>query len=858
MARTQYDKETIKREAAGRWPEIATSEYRIGPEFLSVKHGPCPRCGGTDRWMVFDDFAQTGGAICNQCGTFGDGIDLGEWWLSEDFKSVLHRLAVKFGHASQNGNGHANGKAKKKRNKPPFDLQFIKASDEASDILLAGWCMKKPPITVAALKLCGAKIARYRGGEFIVVALPQFGENRSTCGWTIYSITGGTLPAYGKKGPPKYTKVLQAPGSKSGLIASVDSPAGKVVWKCEGPPDMLALMSQPDRLENHVAVTNASGTGENPKWMVDWFSGAARCNVNHDADIPGQSGAGRWSEAIANVVTDTRNVQLGYPLEKNHGKDLRDWFNEGHTFGELLALAEQSEPVSARRLPKTIYLGTDESRVIDESLTELAKVSGIFQRGGQLVHVVQNAAPPAGLLRSPAPRIRIMEDARAKELLSTAATFMHRGEAEDEVAATPAWVVRGIAARGQWQEIPAVDAVIEAPALRPDGTIIETPGFDRETGTYFHAAIDFLPTPENPTHADACESIAALKQVIIDFPFKGDEHRAAAICGMLTPFARLAFTGPSPLNLVDGNMPGTGKGLLVDAITLPFAGREIARMANPKSDEECRKKITSIAMAGESMVLVDNVAGPFGCPSLDAALTATTWNDRILSTNEMTGAIPLAVTWYCTVNNCVLAADTVRRSLHVRLESPVENPEERTGFDHPDLLAWMKDERPVLVRHCLTILRAYFVAGRPDQNLPTWGSFEGWSRLVRSAVVWAGMADPSKARKELASQADREGQLLRQLVAGWLEIDALGSGISIAAVYRALDAEDKANAEGPAPTDMYPVLRAVLAELSKENDKRPTPQSLGMKLHHLRGRIIDGKHFACKPGQYGAEWSVRD
>ena len=41
------------------------------------------------------------------------------------------------------------------------------------------------------------------------------------------------------------------------------------------------------------------------------------------------------------------------------------------------------------------------------------------------------------------------------------------------------------------------------------------------------------------------------------------------------------------------------------------------------------------------------------------------------------------------------------------------------------------------------MLRAYHVAGRADQKLPSCGSFEQWSRLVRSAVVWTGMKDPA-------------------------------------------------------------------------------------------------------------------
>ena len=35
-------------------------------------HGPCPDCGGTDRFRAFDDVNDSGGLLCNQCGKRSD------------------------------------------------------------------------------------------------------------------------------------------------------------------------------------------------------------------------------------------------------------------------------------------------------------------------------------------------------------------------------------------------------------------------------------------------------------------------------------------------------------------------------------------------------------------------------------------------------------------------------------------------------------------------------------------------------------------------------------------------------------------------------------------------------------------
>jgi putative DNA primase/helicase len=62
--------DTIER-ARGRWREILPL-LGIATPFLSNKHGPCPICGGKDRYR-YDDRDGTGSYYCNQCGP-GCGI----------------------------------------------------------------------------------------------------------------------------------------------------------------------------------------------------------------------------------------------------------------------------------------------------------------------------------------------------------------------------------------------------------------------------------------------------------------------------------------------------------------------------------------------------------------------------------------------------------------------------------------------------------------------------------------------------------------------------------------------------------------------------------------------------------------
>ncbi|MDT8955239.1 DUF927 domain-containing protein [Aeromonas caviae] len=58
--------------ACGHWPELLAA---VGIDTPSRgKHGPCPACGGKDRFRL-DDKEGRGTWICNQCGN-GDGLDL--------------------------------------------------------------------------------------------------------------------------------------------------------------------------------------------------------------------------------------------------------------------------------------------------------------------------------------------------------------------------------------------------------------------------------------------------------------------------------------------------------------------------------------------------------------------------------------------------------------------------------------------------------------------------------------------------------------------------------------------------------------------------------------------------------------
>jgi putative DNA primase/helicase len=80
--------ETLQR-AQHRWREILP-RFGIDTRFLINRHGPCPLCGGRDRFR-FDDRDGTGSYICNQCGA-GVGVILIRKLKGWDFKTACDEI----------------------------------------------------------------------------------------------------------------------------------------------------------------------------------------------------------------------------------------------------------------------------------------------------------------------------------------------------------------------------------------------------------------------------------------------------------------------------------------------------------------------------------------------------------------------------------------------------------------------------------------------------------------------------------------------------------------------------------------------------------------------------------------------
>jgi hypothetical protein len=381
-----------------------------------------------------------------------------------------------------------------------------------------------------------------------------------------------------------------------------------------------------------------------------------------------------------------------------------------------------------------------------------------------------------------------------------------------------------------------------------EGRLASEEGYDSLTKTYFMGGVQ-IEVKDAPTKEDAEVAVATLLDIVQDFPFASDEHRAGWLAGVLSPLARYAHDGNAPIILVQANGPRIGKTTLVKVIAEIVTGSTCPVTTFTKNEDETRKRHLSILRTAPPMELIDNVVGQFGGQNVNAIATTRTFEDRVLGTSKQL-SVTNDTTWYVTGNNIMLAPDTAERCVNVRMQSDLAKPQLRSDFKYPNLFETVRERRSALLSAALTILKAFTKAGKPDQGLAAWGGFEAWSRLVRGALVFAGAADPAASRLELEEGSDVESHDKSELLAG-LEEWQQSVGATSGNLARDILTSIRQN-----PT-VAPTLRGYLEELSGIPGSIPTPGTLSRHLREFGGRNIKGRVLrAEKDNKNGHRWFV--
>lgn len=323
---------------------------------------------------------------------------------------------------------------------------------------------------------------------------------------------------------------------------------------------------------------------------------------------------------------------------------------------------------------------------------------------------------------------------------------------------TPCTLPRSIAIqvceaiRQQVTVVPEIKGFASLPIVRPDGTIHLDVGLDPITGIYRRPGVD-VTIPDDPTPADVQAALDILNDILADFLFADDLDRIAALGALLTIVIR--HDGPLPVLLIQAKIPGTGKTYLAEIIQAIAVGRSNVS-SWPKDEEELRKRVTSHLMAGDPVVVFDNLDRKMRTGVWAGALTANVWSDRVMRENRIANC-PNRSMWIATGNNIALGGDIGRRFWTIDMDTNLAHPERRTGLRHPNLLAHVIQNRGRIVSALLTLVQAWRRAGSPATTIP-FGNFTDWATAVGGILDHAGEHGFLARRDEQRAEMDTDEQ----------------------------------------------------------------------------------------------------
>ena len=345
--KTTLCKDRIKETAKGREIEILKNVAGIPEELLNnKKEHPCPKCNGNTRFRLIN--AEAGAVRCNWCfeEKCGDFIAAVQWMRECNFAEALLLIDEYLEKTPK-------PEALKTITKTTTQKKRLWKFDETPDHnAITDWCRKhKKGTGLGGVLRCRGTTGWYDSSdrEEPSLYLPMFDADlEKITGGVTYLLDGTEID--GKK-------VINIPGSKSGIIGTVDvlqklfDEHGKdgnthqirTVYKVEGPTDAIAIAEAIPELERQsVAVfANACGANENPdktpyKELIEAIA-AAGCDLVlvGDNDDPGQSGVAKWGMYAAQKGCNTWTVQLPEKIGDTEINDLRDYFLAGGCFANL-------------------------------------------------------------------------------------------------------------------------------------------------------------------------------------------------------------------------------------------------------------------------------------------------------------------------------------------------------------------------------------------------------------------------------------------------------------------------------------------------------------------------------------------
>lgn len=512
------------------------------------------------------------------------------------------------------------------------------------------------------------------------------------------------------------------------------------------------------------------------------------------------------------------------PLEPDY--DGRRWVGKLYLYGarpNLYSMAHGGVVYSLTRQPQRIEVIKGKgSETTDACLEVLRRAPDLFDFGGQPV-----AIEPGG-------RIHPLDEHALRYETGKITQFwcwkmLPKGRVVEELLDPPPNVIRNVLSLGARRGLKKLNAVVTAPTLRLDGSVLDVPGYDPSTQLLYEC--DGIPVVVtiHPTREEAENALKFLWHPFDEFPFVASLDRAVHLAALITASLR-SILPTSPAFGYDAPVQASGKTLLARCVGVLAEGEDASVWPHTagQDDEEIRKRLLTILRTGRRCIVWDNVVGVFDSAALASFLTSSTFTDRILGASLAT-TVPNRTIFVMTGNNLMLAGDLPRRVLVCRIDPRTDKPFAREFLLDP--FAHCRAHRQSLIAAALTLVRAMLTHGCQRTGAGCLASYEDWDRLVRQTVLYANELLPGYFGDVMdavnaAHKSDPEMELLQFLLRGLVMEFGLGRDMTTSEIL----GRSKSLVSG------HPLFEAI-EELSPV---RRNTVSLGRLLSSRVGRVCSG------------------
>lgn len=389
--------------------------------------------------------------------------------------------------------------------------------------------------------------------------------------------------------------------------------------------------------------------------------------------------------------------------------------------------------------------------------------------------------------------------------------------------------------------LPDVKGIINSPTIRPDGSLLTEPGYDKHTQLWYKPTTDVvepMTIPEEPSWDEALTALKKLKELFGGFPFETEVDRSVAIAGLMTVVLRGAME-VVPMFFIRAPEAGTGKTYLVNLIGIIATGQMPAAIACTDDEREMEKRLTAAAIEGTPIIHLNNLTFDLKSALLCHIITDKLVGLRLFYTNKETYKCDCrGQTVFANGNNVYVEGDLVRRTLTCALDAKMDRPETRT-FDLDPIEKALKNRREILAA-IFTIVRAHIAAGRPKpDNAAKIADFVQWSKFVQHPLMWLKMEDPFKSMED-ARKDDPERSAL------WARIEALKNVFGEGNWFAASDIDNKMKELTGGIGGAVPRYLDLLVAFSSGRDKFSS-KSISHQLKKDQKRSLNGYRIDVKP-----------